>query len=91
MNTHRGAKARMSSSSAPAFLPAFPEGLEYVKQDGTFVEVGHFVDSGLIEVNPHKHFLRPNLRLEGVWGSRHHHFVRAMAVMENEEFPSPTW
>lgn len=69
------------------FLPAFPEGLEYVRQDGAFIEVGHFVDAGVIEVNPHKHFLRPNLRLEGVWGSRHPHFVRAMAVMENKEFP----
>ena len=69
------------------FLPAFPEGLEYVKQDGTFVEVGHFVDTGTIVVNPHRHFLRTNLRLEGVWGSRHTHFVRAMAVMENMEFP----
>jgi len=69
------------------FLPAFPEGLSYVKQDGTFVEVGHFVDVGEVAVNPHQHFLRPNLRLEGVWGSRHHHFVRAVAVMETGEIP----
>lgn len=69
------------------FLPAFPEGLEYVAEDGTFVEVGHFVDVGTIEVNPNRHFLRPNLRLEGIWGSRHHHFVRAVSVLENQEFP----
>ena len=69
------------------FLPAFPEGLAYVKEDCTFVEVGHFVDTGTIEVNPHLHFLRTNLRLEGIYGSRHHHFVRAVAVMENQEFP----
>ena len=69
------------------FLPAFPEGLEYVKEDGTFVEVGHFVDTGTIEVNPHVHFLRTNLRFEGVWGSRHPHFVRGMALLENNEFP----
>ena len=70
---------------AAGFLPAFPEGLELVKQDGTFVEVGHFVDVGTIAVNPNQHFLRPNLRLEGVWGSRYHHFVRALAVMESGE------
>lgn len=70
---------------AAGFLPAFPEGLELVKQDGTFVEVGHFVDVGTIAVNPNLHFLRPNLRLEGVWGSRHDHFVRAVAVMETGE------
>jgi L-iditol 2-dehydrogenase len=69
------------------FLPAFPEGLEYVVEDGTFVEVGHFVDMGTIEVNPNRHFLRPNLRLEGIWGSRYPHFVRGVAVLENMEFP----
>jgi L-iditol 2-dehydrogenase len=69
------------------FLPAFPEGLEYVAEDGTFVEVGHFVDVGTIEVNPNRHFLRPNLRLEGIWGSRYPHFVRGVAILENMEFP----
>lgn len=69
------------------FLPAFPEGLEYVAEDGTFVEVGHFVDMGTIEVNPNRHFLRPNLRLEGIWGSRYPHFVRGVAILENMEFP----
>ena len=41
--------------------------------------------SGTIEVNPHRHFLRPNLRLEGVWGSRYHHFTRAVAVLQNSD------
>ena len=36
-----------------------------------------------IEVNPNRHFLRPNLRLEGVWGSRYEHFIRAVSVMES--------
>lgn len=72
---------------AAGFLPAFPEGLELVREDGTFVEVGHFVDVGMVAVNPNQHFLRPNLRLEGIWGSRHHHFVRAVAIMENQEVP----
>ena len=70
---------------AAGFLPAFPEGLELVKEDGVFVEVGHYVDVGTIEVNPHRHFLRPNLRLEGVRGSQFNHFVRAVAVMESGE------
>ena len=65
------------------FLPAFPEGLELVKEDGVFVEVGHYVDVGTIAVSPHRHFLRPNLRLEGVRGSQFNHFVRAVAVMES--------
>ena len=70
---------------AAGFLPAFPEGLELVKEDGVFVEVGHFVDVGTVTVNPHRHFLRPNLRLEGVWGSRYHHFTRAVAVLESSD------
>lgn len=72
---------------AAGFLPAFPEGLELVKQDGTFVEVGHFVDIGSVAINPNQHFLRPNLRLEGIWGSRYQHFVRAVAILENQEVP----
>jgi L-iditol 2-dehydrogenase len=69
------------------FLPAFPEGLGYVKQDGVFAEVGHFVDIGMVQVNPHRHFLRTNMRLEGIYGSRPDHFVRGMALLENMELP----
>jgi threonine dehydrogenase-like Zn-dependent dehydrogenase len=69
------------------FLPAVPEGLEYIKQDGVFVEVGHFVDTGDVTINPHRHLLRRNLRLEGVWGSRYPHFVRGLPLLEREDFP----
>ncbi|MEM7129127.1 MAG: zinc-binding dehydrogenase [Chloroflexota bacterium] len=69
------------------FLPAIPEGLKYVKQDGTFVEVGHFVDVGSIELNPNKLFMVRNLRMEAIWGSRYPHFVRGLPILENNEFP----
>ncbi len=69
------------------FLPAIPEGLQYVKLDGTFVEVGHFVDVGSIELNPNRLFMRQNLRLEAIWGSRHPHFLRGIPILENNEFP----
>ena len=85
-HTTRGTGADVVFECA-GFLPAFPEGLSYVREDGVFVEVGHFVDTGTVTVNPHQHFLRPNLRLEGVWGSRHHHFIRGMALLENNELP----
>ena len=85
-HTPQGAGADVVFEAA-GFLPAFPEGLEYVKQDGTFVEAGHFVNVGAIEVNPNLHFVRPNLRLEGIWGSGYDHFVRAVAIMENQEIP----
>ena len=85
-HTPRGAGAEVVFEAA-GFLPAFPEGLEYVKQDGAFTEVGHFVDTGTIIVNPNQHFCRKNLRLEAIWGSRYDHFVRGMAVLENMGFP----
>ncbi|MEX1020749.1 MAG: zinc-binding dehydrogenase [Litorilinea sp.] len=85
-HTPRGAGANVVFECA-GFLPAFTEGLEYVHQDGTFVEVGHFVDIGEIRVSPHRHFLRRNLRLEGIWGSRFEHFIRGMAILENQELP----
>lgn len=69
------------------FLPAIPEGLKYVKQDGTFVEVGHFVDVGSLELNPNKLFVIRNLRMEAIWGSRYPHFLRGLPVLENNEFP----
>ena len=84
--TPRGAGAEVVFEAA-GFLPAFPEGLEYVKQDGTFVEVGHFVNIGTVQVNPNLHFCRTNLRLEAIWGSRYNHFVAGMAHLERMEFP----
>lgn len=69
------------------FLPAIPEGLQYVKQDGTFVEVGHFVDTGSLELNPNRHFVRRNLRMEAIWGGRFPHFIRGIPILENNEFP----
>ena len=40
-----------------------------------------------IAVNPNTHFLRRNLRLEGIWGSRHNHFVRGLTILERNEYP----
>ena len=85
-HTPRGEGAEVVFEAA-GFLPAFPEGLEYVKQDGTFTEVGHFVNIGTVEVNPNLHFCRTNLRLEAIWGSRYDHFVRGMAILERMELP----
>jgi len=69
------------------FLPAIPEGLDYLKRGGTYVEMGHFVDVGTFECNPNHMFMRKNLRLEAVWGSGPEHFVRALPILEKNEFP----
>ena len=69
------------------FLPATPEGLGYVKRNGTFVEVGHFVDMGSIELNINRLMMRRNLRFEAIWGSSYEHFVRGLPILERNEFP----
>jgi L-iditol 2-dehydrogenase len=69
------------------FLPATPEGLGYVRRSGVFVEVGHFVDMGSIDFNINQLLMRKNLRLEAIWGSATEHFVRALPILEKNEFP----
>lgn len=69
------------------FLPATPEGLRYVKRDGVYVEVGHFVDMGSVELNINQLMMRRNLRFEAIWGSRYEHFVRGLPLLERNEFP----
>lgn len=85
-HTPRGEGADIVFECA-GFLSAVPEGLEYIRQNGVFVEVGNFVDTGSVLMNPHRHLLRRNLRLEGVWGSQPAHFVRGLPLLERGDFP----
>jgi L-iditol 2-dehydrogenase len=86
-NTSRGAGAEVVFECA-GFLPALPEGIGYLKQGGTYVEMGHFVDVGSLDFNPNQLLVRKNLRLEAVLGyGGNEIFVRAMSVLERNEFP----
>ncbi len=69
------------------FLPATPEGLGYTRRNGTFVEVGHFVDMGSIDFNINQLLMRKNLRVEAIWGSRYEHFVRGLPLLEKSDLP----
>ena len=70
------------------FLPAFNEGLGYLRRSGTYVEMGHFVDVGSLELNPNQLLMRKNLRLEAIWaGGDEVNFVRAVTVLERAEYP----
>src|SRR5438477_371771 len=44
------------------FLGAITEGLGYLRRSGTYVEMGHFVDVGSLQVNPNHELMRRNLR-----------------------------
>ena len=75
------------------FLAAIPEGLDYLRYGGTYVEFGHFVDTGTFECNPNQMLMRKNLRLEAAWGFEGSHFVRSLALLQQyaalfEEFVS---
>ena len=85
-HTPRGAGADVVLECA-GFLPATPEGLQYLRHSGTYVEVGHFVDMGSLDFNINQLLMRKNLTLEAVWGTRYEHFVRAMPILEKQEFP----
>ena len=70
------------------FLGAITEGLGYLRRSGTYVEMGHFVDVGALQVNPNQELMRRNLRLEAVWGGgSNDYFVRAHQVMSRGEVP----
>ena len=64
------------------FLAAIPEGLDYLRYGGTYVEFGHFVDTGTFECNPNQMLMRKNLRLEAAWGFEGAHFVRSLALLQ---------
>ncbi len=61
---------------------AIVEGLDYLRRGGTYVEYGHFVDSGTFECNPNQMLLRKNLRLEAAWGFESNHFIRSLRMLE---------
>ena len=70
------------------FLPAIPEGLGFLRRSGDYVEMGHFVDVGSLELNPNQQLMRKNLRLEAVWGyGGPDYFVRANRILERNEYP----
>lgn len=85
-NTPRGAGADVVFECA-GFLGAISEGLDYLVQSGTYVEMGHFVDVGTFQCNPNTMFMRKNLTFEAVWASYPEHFVRALPVLEKRDVP----
>ena len=58
----RGADLVVECAGVPSTVV---EGIEMLRQGGTFVEEGHFVDVGNIQLNPHRHLCAKNIRLIG--------------------------
>jgi threonine dehydrogenase-like Zn-dependent dehydrogenase len=62
--------------------PAITEGIDYLRKSGTFCEVGAFVDTGPMTINPNTHLVLKDINLVAPYGSSRDHFVRARAMME---------
>ncbi len=67
--------------------PAFQECLGFVRNSGTVVEVGNFVDSGSIPFNPCTDLLAKGIRIIGSFDNEAEHFVRALPLIADGRIP----
>ncbi len=66
---------------------AFQECFNFVRDSGTIVEVGNFVDSGTFAFNPCKHLCERGIKIIGSFDNEAEHFVRAMPLISNPHIP----
>lgn len=66
---------------------SIPEGLAYLRDSGTYIEMGHFTDVGGVQLNPHWNFCRNNVTIHGIWGSLPHHLHQSLTILERMELP----
>jgi len=75
----RGADVILECSGNPA---AVTEGLDLLRDGGTYVVAGHYTDAGAIPLNPHLHFNRKHVDLRGQWGTDLPHLVGALKMLD---------
>ncbi len=66
---------------------AFKESLAYVRNGGTVVEVGNFVDSGTIDFSPSRDLLEKGITIIGSFDNAAEHFVRALPLIADPRVP----
>ena len=66
---------------------AFKECFNFVRDSGTLVEVGNFVDSGTFDFNPCKDLCERGITIIGSFDNEAEHFVRAMPLIADERIP----
>ena len=74
----RGADVVIEAAGNPA---AVPEGLDLMRDGGTYVVAGHYTDVGETSVNPHLAITRKHARILGQWGTDFHHLVGALTLL----------
>ncbi len=74
----RGADVVIEASGNPK---AIPEGLDLLRDGGTYVIGGHYTDTGDVLINPHLQVNRRHANILGQWGTDFRHIVRALTVL----------
>ena len=74
----RGADVIIEASGNPA---AIVEGLDLLRDGGTYVVGGHYTDTGPVTINPHLHINRKHADVRGQWGTDFRHMVRALRML----------
>ncbi len=81
--THnRGADKVIEATGVPS---AVKEGLEMVRDGGTYVIVGQYTDAGNVTLNPHNHINKKHVTIKGSWGSDFSHFYLAVNFVKHFE------
>lgn len=62
--------------------PAFEEGMRMVRRGGSYVEVGHYTDSGSVELSPNV-VCRGDIEVSGSWAYPPTQFPTAIELLEN--------
>jgi L-iditol 2-dehydrogenase len=73
----RGADVVIEASGNPR---AVPEGLDLLRDGGTYVIAGHYTDAGPVAINPHL-INRKHATVLGQWGTSFHHVTGALALL----------
>lgn len=74
----RGADVIIEASGNPK---AIAEGLNLLRDGGTYVIGGHYTDGGSITINPHVHVNRKHADVRGQWGTDFRHIVRTLQLL----------
>lgn len=74
----RGADVVIEAAGNPA---AIPEGLDLMRDAGTYVVAGHYTDVGETSINPHLAINRKHARVLGQWGTDFRHLVGALTLL----------
>jgi len=61
--------------------PAFVEAFKHVRRGGTFVEMGHYTDTGDGTVNPHHDFTNKDIQCFGMWAHTKYDMKTDLAIM----------